>query len=110
VAPALLVAATGQGHRKVAAGLDLPEGTVRDWIRRAGLRAEWLRVLGTVTAHDFDPLHPAIAPAGSPLADAVSALGLAASAIVRRIGPVAPPWNIIAALTRGQLLAPQPSG
>ena len=45
-----------------------------------------------------------IVPRGSALADAVEALGLAAAASVRRIGYTAPPWQIIAAMTRGRLL------
>jgi hypothetical protein len=55
VGPALLASATGQGHRRGAAGLGLPAGTVRGWIRRASARAEWLRASATVQAHAFDP-------------------------------------------------------
>jgi len=51
-----------------------------------------------------------IVPAGSALADAVSALATAAAAMVRRLGPLAPPWQIIAMIARGQLLALVRSG
>ena len=57
-------------------------------------------------AHMLDPMLPVIVPAGSALADALSALTTAAAASVRRLGPTAPPWQIIAIIARGQLLAP----
>jgi hypothetical protein len=45
------------------------------------------------------------------MADAVEALGLAASAVVRRFGWTGTsPWRIIAAISRGLLLAPLPGG
>jgi hypothetical protein len=53
---------------------------------------------------------PVINPAACPLADALEALGMAASAVVRRLGPIAPPWYLIAMLARGQLLTPLRSG
>jgi hypothetical protein len=50
-------------------------------------------------------------PRATPLADAVEALGLAASAAVRRLGWTGTsPWGIIAAISRGLLLAPLPGG
>ena len=53
---------------------------------------------------------PAIVPAGSALADAMSVLAAAASAVVRKLGPIAPPWQIIAMIARGRLLTPLRSG
>jgi len=73
-------------------------------------RAEWLRVQGTTMAHQVDSMLPATVPAGSALADAVSVLGAAASAVVRTLGPIAPPWEIIAMIARGRLLTPLRSG
>lgn len=112
VGQALQRAANGQGHRAIGAGLALPPDTVRGWIRRVTARAEWLRVQGTTAAHAFDPLHPPIATAGSgsPLAEALSALGLAAAAARRRLGPIAAPWQLVAVLAHGRLLAPLRSG
>jgi len=110
VGHALLASAFGQGHRTIGADLGVPADTVRGWIRRVRARAEWLRVQGTISAHKFDPMLPAIVPAGSALADAVSVLGMAAAALVRRLGPIAPPWQIIAMIARWQLLAPLRSG
>jgi Domain of unknown function (DUF6431) len=110
VGQALLACALGQSHRTIGADLGVPADTVRGWIRRVRARAEWLRVQGTIAAHNFDPMLPAIVPAGSLLADAVSALGTAAAALARRIGLLAPPWQIIAMIACGQLLAPLRSG
>lgn len=109
VGQALLASAGGQG-RAIGAELAVPADTVRGWIRRATGRAEWLRMQGTIGAHECDPMLPATVPTGSALADALSALGIAAAAVLRRLGPIAPPWHIIAMLARGRLLAPQPSG
>ena len=110
VGAALLASAGGQGHRAIGADLGVPPDTVRDWIRRVKARAEWLRVQGTIRAHMLDPMLPVIVPAGSALADALSALATAAAASVRRLGPTAPPWQLIAMIARGQLLAPVRSG
>jgi hypothetical protein len=46
-------------------------------------------------ADHFDPMLPVIVPAGSLLTDAVSALGTAPAAMARRVGLLAPPWQII---------------
>ncbi len=106
VGAALLASATGQGHRRIASALDLPADTVRGWLRRAGRRAEWLRVLATRFAYQADANLGPFLPRGSALADAVEALGQAAAVASRRLGITASPWQVIAALTRGQLLAP----
>ena len=110
IGQALLASALGRSHRTIGADLGIPADTVRDWIRRVRARAEWLRVQGTVAAHTLDPMLPVIVPAGSVLADAMSALATAAAASVRRLGPMASPWQIIAMIARGQLLAPVRSG
>jgi hypothetical protein len=110
VGQALLASALGRSHRTIGADLGVPADTVRDWIRRVRARAEWLRVQGTIAAHRLDPMLPVIVLAGSALADAVSALATAAAAMVRRLGPLAPPWQIIAMIARGQLLALVRSG
>lgn len=89
VGQVLLARALGRSHRTVGAKLEMPPDTVRGWIRRATARAEWLRVEGTATVYQFDSMLPATVPAGSPLADAVSVLGAAASAVVRVLGQAA---------------------
>jgi hypothetical protein len=106
VGQVLLACAAGQSQRTIGADLAIPADTARDWIRRVTARTEWLRVQGTIAAHQFDPMLPPTTPARSALADAVSILGEAAAAVVRRLGPIAPPWQIIAMTARGQLLTP----
>jgi hypothetical protein len=49
-------------------------------------------------------------PGQSALADALNALAAAAGAVVRLLGPLGPPRQIIAMIARGQLLAPLRSG
>jgi hypothetical protein len=110
VSPFLRTPCLESWHRTIGADLGVPADTVRDWIRRGRARAKWLRVQGTIAAHTLDPMLPVIAAAGSALGDAMSALATAAAAMVGRLGPTAPPWQIIAMITRGQLLAPVRSG
>lgn len=105
IGAALLAHAQGAGHRRIAALLGVPECTVRGWLRRARRNAEWLRVWASVIAHDCDPLLPAIRPTGSPVGDAVEALGTAARALKLRLGGDRAAWRTIVALTHGRLLA-----
>jgi len=106
VGQVLLARARGRTHRTIGAELGIPADTVRGWIRRVTARAEWLRVQGTTMAHQVDSMLPATVPAGSALADARSVLGAAVSAVVRRLGPIAPSWQIIAMIASGRLLTP----
>jgi hypothetical protein len=57
-------------------------------------------------AHRYDAELGPIAARGSPTADAVEALGVAAAAAVRRLGPVRSPWMVISAMTGTLLLSP----
>jgi Homeodomain-like domain len=108
VGRALVLAADGLGHRRVAEQLDRPESTVRDWLRRARTNSEAVRADATVAYIRIDTSSVGIAPADSPLGDMVSALGTATAAWVRRFGPVASPWRLSALLTRAGVLALQP--
>jgi len=111
VGHALLKAAKGSGHRTIAAELGRPESTVRNWLRRARRRAEWLRTAGVLAFHEieFDPGPMRVRE--TPLAQAVEALGCAAAATVRRLGLVGvPPWSIITMVSRGRLLDHLPDG
>ncbi len=54
IGAALFSHARGEGHRRIAKRLVVPEGTVRGRLRRARGIAGQLRVLATVLAHDFD--------------------------------------------------------
>jgi transposase-like protein len=111
VGAALLAAAGGRGHRPIAAALGVPPDTVRGWLRRARERAGWLRALAMRRAFEADPTLGPVTPRRLRLADAVEALGLAVAALTRRLGVLAAsPWQVIAALTGGRLLAPLRSG
>ncbi|MCA1679424.1 MAG: DUF6431 domain-containing protein [Actinobacteria bacterium] len=68
----------GEGHRRIAARLGVPAGTVRGWLRR-------------------------VLPAGSGVADALEAIAVAARAWVLRFGP-GDLWRIVSVLSGGALL------
>jgi hypothetical protein len=91
----------------------VPLSTVRGWLgRMAGERAELVRVHFTRLALWLDPGAEVPEPRGSPLGDAVEAIGIAAVAAVRRFGSTGPgsapgnPWRLAAGATGGRLLAP----
>ena len=100
IGTAWLAKVAGAGHRAIAAQLDRPVSTVRRWLRRLSARAEQLRVAATCRLHELDPAAGPIGPTGSPLADALEALGQAAAATSRRLGP-RPAWEVAVALTGG---------
>jgi hypothetical protein len=109
VGAALLKAAAGHGHRVIADQLALPPSTVRNWLRRARRRAEHLRGQALRALFALGGEIPDLEARATPLADAIEALGLAASAAVRRFGwSGTSAWRIIAAISRGQLLAALP--
>jgi hypothetical protein len=55
----------------------------------------------------MDALLDTPGPAGSPLGDALQALGAAVAAAIRRLGPIAAPWPLAAVVSAG-LLGPLP--
>ena len=102
---ALVAAALGHGHRRVARDLAVPAGTVRGWIRAARRSAEQLRITGirAVVALDPDALPARVRP--DELGCALDHLGAAAMAMGSRFGlQHTSPWARINVLTRGQLL------
>jgi len=101
---ALLAKASGRGCRAIAGELGLPPTTVRGWLRRFAERAELVRSHFTRLAHELDPALGGIEPRGSPTADALEAVGVAAAAAVRRLGP-GPVWWFAAGASGGRLLA-----
>ena len=110
VGQALLAAAAGAGHRRIAVELAIPEGTVRGWLRRIRATAAQLHQVAvqTIVLLDQDAL-PDTARA-DPLALVLDALGAAASAFGRRFARHdADPWARINLLTRGRLLATAPT-
>jgi hypothetical protein len=102
---ALVAAALGHGHRRVARDLAVPAGTVRGWIRAARRPAEQLRITGirAVVALDPDALPARVRP--DELGCALEHLGAAAIAMGNRFGlQHTSPWARINVLTRGRLL------
>jgi hypothetical protein len=108
IGAALLAAARGQGHRPIAAGLGLPAATVRGWLRAVRANSDWLYRTAIRKLHDLDTDPAPLLPAGSPLADAISALGAAAAAVKRFMGAAmqTPVWQVIVIVSRGRLLRP----
>jgi hypothetical protein len=104
VGSALMSKVSGKGHRRIAKEIDVPEGTVRGWLRRIRDCAERLRAHFTAWAYRLDPLQVPIGPTGSALGDVVEAIGMAARAATLRFGP-RPAWGWVAAMSGGWLLA-----
>lgn len=107
IGSALLAKAAGHGHRAIAAELGRPPSTVRGWLRRFGRRAEPVRASFTALAVTLvvDAVLPE--PAGGVFADAVAAIGAAASGAARRFGvPIVSGWRLASAVSMGRLLAP----
>jgi hypothetical protein len=102
---ALLAKAQGRGHRPIAAELGVPASTVRGWLRRLAGRAELVRAHFTRLAGWLDPQAGPITARGSPLGDAVEAIGTAAVAAARRFGSGPGPFEFASGATGGRLLA-----
>jgi hypothetical protein len=108
---ALVAAALGSGHRRIARDLAVPAGTVRGWIRGARRSAVQLRITGirAVVAYDQDALPTWGRP--DELGFALEHLGAAAMVIGRRYRlQHTSLWARINVLTRGRLLAMAPPG
>ncbi len=117
-------AATGAGHRSIAASLGRPVSTVRRWLRRAPERhAQWLyqRAVDRCAVIDRElllaplatpaPTPPSTPPSTPPppptlLARALDLLAGAALRYRERFGLPDPAWALIGAFSYGYLLAP----
>lgn len=104
IGEAILRAAEGEGHRRIAIALGRPPGTVRGWLRAARTRAEDLRACATRLLVCLDHEPAAVTPAASALGDAVEAIMLAVRAWILRFGPHdIGPWEHAVCLTGGLL-------
>jgi hypothetical protein len=108
IGAALLAKRAGLGHRRIATRLGVPAATVRGWLRRFAARADQLRAFATGWAYRLDPTLGRVQPRGSPVADALEALGVAVGAAIRVLGPARSPWHVVAALTGAAMLATCP--
>jgi hypothetical protein len=70
----------GKTRAEVVAGAGVHPDTARGWLRRFVARAEEIRVLFSSWAHRFDASLGPIGARGSPAADAMEAIGVAAAA------------------------------
>ena len=101
---ALAAKQRGVGHRRIAARVGVPTTTVRGWLRRFAANAEFLRAQFAGFAHRLDRDLGRIEPRGSPTADALEAIGVAAAAAARRFGP-SPVWWFASGASGGRLLS-----
>ena len=109
IGEALRLAAGGVGHRRIAARLGRPPGTVRGWLRAGRSRAESLRACATTQAVSLDLQLVAVTPAGNALGEAVEAIMLAVRALVLRFGLRGVcPWELAVCLTGGLLYGRPP--
>jgi hypothetical protein len=100
IGAALLDNARGMGHRRIAARLGRPPGTVRGWLRTFASRAEMMSATARRWTNALDPSEPdQTGPVGSAVLDAVDALGRTARACRLRLGISASPWELAVTLT-----------
>jgi hypothetical protein len=109
IGAALLARAAGEGHRVIARRLGVLEDRVRGWLRRFGRDAEAIRAHFVRWAFALDLELGPVAPAGSAVADAVAAIGVACRAFVLRFGPQEV-WPLVARLSGGVLLCHRSTG
>jgi len=102
IGAAIAAKVAGLGYRRIARGLGVPADTVRGWLRRFAERAGLVRAHFTRCAVALDPELGPVGPAGSPMADALEAVAVAARAWVLRFGP-AGPWRVASRLSGGLL-------
>ncbi|MGH2874359.1 MAG: DUF6431 domain-containing protein [Solirubrobacteraceae bacterium] len=114
IGQALLAHAHGDGHRRIAARLDRPPGTVRGWIRAFTRRADELADTAQRWIAALTPERAQLLPARghSRCWRAVNALGLAAKTANLELDRRTDPWELLVALTGGLLHGPlrQPTG
>ena len=111
IGQALVGSALGHGHRRIAAGLAVPAGTVRGWIRGARRSAAQLRVTGIRAVLASGQDHLLAWARTDELGAALEHLASAALVLGRRHGlEHASWWARINVLTRGRLLTMAPAG
>jgi hypothetical protein len=105
IVTALQRRAQGWGYRRIATELGMRDfvWTVRGWLRAFASAAVVLRAHFTRWAYALDADLAPIEPRGSPVADAVEAMGVAVRAAVQRFGPL-PVWARVARMSGGALL------
>jgi hypothetical protein len=103
IAEALLCSAR-EAYRPLAERLGVPAETVRDWRLRFRSRAEVIAAHFLRWARAFDFTLPTPKPQGSPVADALEAIGVCVRVASLVLGGRSV-WSWVSALTAGGLLA-----
>ena len=93
-----------ESRAALAARAGVHPDTARGWLRRFAARCVELRELFSTWAHHFDATLGPIEARGSPPLDALEAIGVAAAAAARRLGP-GPLWGFVAGASGGLLLS-----
>jgi len=108
---ALVQAADGQGHRRIANVLCIDEGTVRSWLSRARSGAErWRRrLLGVAVELGAEIARAPPGPLPGRLEALLEALLVAYAAAAERFGEPASDglWGFCSRVTAGRLIAPE---
>ncbi|MDQ2729310.1 MAG: DUF6431 domain-containing protein [Actinomycetota bacterium] len=104
IAEAIEAKAAGEGHRCIAARLEIPAWRVRRWLRRFASRAVEIREHFIRWAYALDVSLAPAGPGGDLFVEALEAIGVAARAAVLRFGP-RPVWRWAAFASGGMLLA-----
>jgi hypothetical protein len=78
IATALAQRLRGRGHRSIGQQLDVPESTVRGWLRRVARRAERLCGVATTYLYGPDAAQAPLESTGSALRDALAGLAVPA--------------------------------
>jgi transposase-like protein len=98
------VVGDGEGVRPVAARIDVPHSTARDWVRRFGRRAAMLAAGFAALVVELSGWAPRLR--GEPTRQALRAICLSFAAARARAGPMLPGlWCFAALVTGGTLLA-----
>ncbi|TVS74567.1 helix-turn-helix domain-containing protein [Mycobacterium helveticum] len=110
---ALLARASGWGWRRICAAAGRPASTVRGWLSRFAEHAEPIRVGFARLEHlaNTGADMARLEPTASPLADAVSQIGVACAAVRRMAGSVVfkvSAAELVAACSGGWLLGMRP--
>lgn len=109
IGSALTGKADGWGHRRIARRLGIPADTVRGWLRRFAVHAEYWRQVFTRLRYRLDSVPGPIQARDCSLGDAVEVIGLAGSAAIRCQAFSGTVWRFASVASGGLLLSPNPT-
>jgi len=108
IGAALVARASGAGCRRIGAAAGRPMSTVRGWLVRLERNGRPLRAAFTALVHRLEVSPPVLTAGRGEAAEAVAAMGEAAAAVRRLLGTsmrALSPWQVVAAVSHGGLLA-----